>query len=642
MSEANLLAEWARLLLGSLAAAGVREVVVSPGARSTPFVCAAHAEPQLRCWDVIDERAAAFFALGQARVTGRPSLLICTSGTAGAHYLPAVIEAGAAHLPLLVLTADRPFELQDCGAAQTIDQVKLLGGHARHFFELGMPDGSDLCLRALRRLAAQAVLTTSWPTPGAVHINARARKPLEPQSVHTADEVALRAHVDGLLQAPLVRAYAPRAVPAPAGVAAAAQLCRSARRGLIVCGPAPLQQGELRGELAALAQATGFPLLCEASSQLRFGLPAAAPRCDAFDALLRCPGGLLAEDVELVVQVGMPPISSGIEQLLLQRPNLARIVLSEHTFGDPASTAQALLFGEVALTVSALLAALAAEPSVAATESPPGAWAARVQQLDELAWRVLDEQLAAVSAAPQRPDNFAEAAAARSPVAKLSEAAAARPPVAKLSEAAAVRATVAALPPDSVLMLGNSLPIREVDALCPAGRAPIAVLSQRGASGIDGLIAGAAGSATVLDRPLVLLLGDISALHDLSALPLLLRARGPVVVVVLQNHGGRIFEQLPLARTPSAATDPALLAHFTTPHGLHLLPAAQLYGLAYAAVTDEPALRQALHQALAPAPAGPRAMLIEAMVPASSAADHQRSYFAALTAALTAYRERAS
>lgn len=613
MSEANLLAEWARLLLGSLAAAGVREVVVSPGARSMPFVCAAHAEPQLRCWDVIDERAAAFFALGQARVTGRPSLLICTSGTAGAHYLPAVIEAGAAHLPLLILTADRPFELQDCGAPQTIDQIKLLGGHARHFFELGMPDPSDLSLRALRRLAAQAVLTTTWPTPGAVHLNARARKPLEPQSVHTTDEVALRAHVDALLQAPLVRAYAPRAVPAAAGVAAAAQLCRSVQRGLIVCGPAPLKQTELRGELAALAQATGFPLLCEASSQLRFGLPAAAPRCDAFDALLRCPGGLLAEDVELVVQVGAPPIASGVEQLLLTRPDLARIVLSEHTFGDPASTAQAVLFGEVALTVGALLAALGAEPSVAAVEPQHGAagsWAARVRQLDELAWRVLDEQLAA---APAGPDD--------------------------LSEAAAVRATVAELPPDSVLMLGNSLPIREVDALCPARRAPLAVLAQRGASGIDGLIAGAAGSATVLDRPLALLMGDVSALHDLSALPLLLRAGGPVIVVVLQNHGGRIFEQLPLARTPSATTDPALLAHFTTPHSLHLLPAAQLYGLAYAAVHDEPALRRALHRALAPAPAGPRAMLIEAMVPASSAAEHQRGYFAALADALATYRE---
>ncbi len=609
MSEANLLAEWARLLLSSLAAAGVREVVISPGARSTPFVCAAHAEPQLRCWDVIDERAAAFFALGQARVTGRPSLLVCTSGTAGAHYLPAVIEAGAAHLPLLILTADRPFELQDCGAPQTIDQVKLLGGHVRRFFELGMPDASDLSLRALRRLAAQAVLTTTWPTPGAVHLNARARKPLEPQSVHTTDEVALRAHVDSLLQAPLVRAYAPHAVAAPAGVAAAAQLCRSVERGLIVCGPAPLKQEELRRELAALAQATGFPLLCEASSQLRFGLPATAPRCDAFDALLRCPGGLLDEDVQLVVQVGTPPIASGLEQLLLTRPDLPRIVLSEHTFSDPASTAQVLLFGEVALTVTALLAALGTEPPGAADRPPADAWAARVQQLDELAWRVLAEQLAAA------------------------------PP--ELSEAAAVRATVAELPPEAALMLGNSLPIREVDALCPGRRSALSVLSQRGASGIDGLIAGAAGAATVLGRPQVLLLGDVSALHDLSSLPLLLRASSPVVVVVLQNHGGRIFEQLPLARTPSALADPALLAHFTTPHNVQLALAAQLYGLTYAAVHDEPALRRALHRGLVPAPTAPRAMLVEAFVPASSAADHQRAYFAALTDALAAYREGA-
>jgi 2-succinyl-5-enolpyruvyl-6-hydroxy-3-cyclohexene-1-carboxylate synthase len=605
MNQANLLEEWARLLCGSLAAAGVRDVVVSPGARSTPLVCAVHSQPELRCWDVIDERAAAFFALGQARVTGRPSLLLCTSGTAGAHYLPAVIEAGAAQLPLLVLTADRPFELQDCGAAQTIDQVKLFGGHVRRYIELGLPDASDLALRALRRTAAQAVLTTTWPTPGAVHLNARARKPLEPQTVHTEEEVALRAHCEGLLQTPIVRAYPPRAVPDPAGVAAVAEQCRSVERGLILCGPAALAQSELRAELGALALATGFPILADATSQARFGLPAAAPRCDAFDVLLRCPGGLLAEDIQLLLQVGAPSIASGVELLL--RPDLPQIVLSSHAACDPASTAQTLLLGEVALTVRALLAALPPPPAA----GPARPWAAKVRHLDELAWQVLDEQLAA---------------AART----------------GFGEAAAVRATVSELSPGSVLMVGNSLPIREVDALCPGQLAELDVLSQRGASGIDGLLAGAAGAATVLSRPLTLLVGDISALHDLSALPLLLRARVPVVVVVLQNHGGRIFEQLPLACSPAAHADPTLLTHFTTPHALHLEPAARMYGLAYAAVRDEAALRMALQKALAPAPAGtgPRVTLIEAIVPASSAADHQHAYSAALTAALMAHRER--
>jgi 2-succinyl-5-enolpyruvyl-6-hydroxy-3-cyclohexene-1-carboxylate synthase len=145
----DLQSSWASLLMGSFADAGVTNLVISPGSRSTPFVLAALREPRLQCTDAIDERTAAFFALGLAKATGRPSLLLCTSGSAGAHYLPAVIEAAYSHTPLLILTADRPFELQSCGAAQTIDQTRLFGTHARAFVELGLPDGSELALRAL-------------------------------------------------------------------------------------------------------------------------------------------------------------------------------------------------------------------------------------------------------------------------------------------------------------------------------------------------------------------------------------------------------------------------------------------------------------------------------------------------------------
>ena len=173
--------------MGSLADAGIRHVVISPGARSTPFVLAAAAEPRWTLHDVVDERSAAFFALGQARATGHPSLLLCTSGTAGANYFPAVVEAGASNLPLLVLTADRPMELVDCGANQTIDQLKLFGGYARKFFDLGLADGHPSALRGLRRLAAQAVFASGWPEPGAVHLNARARKPLEPPREDSSD-----------------------------------------------------------------------------------------------------------------------------------------------------------------------------------------------------------------------------------------------------------------------------------------------------------------------------------------------------------------------------------------------------------------------------------------------------------------------
>ena len=171
---------WARLLLDGFAVAGVRDVVISPGSRSSPFVLAAHEHADLRCHDVLDERSAGFFALGQAKACGEPSLLICTSGTAGAHYLPAVMEAAQSYTPLAVLTADRPFELQECGANQTADQLKLFGAHVRRFFHLGSPDSTERALRALRRVAAQAVWSTKRPVPGPVHVNAPARKPLEP------------------------------------------------------------------------------------------------------------------------------------------------------------------------------------------------------------------------------------------------------------------------------------------------------------------------------------------------------------------------------------------------------------------------------------------------------------------------------
>ena len=154
---------WARLLLDGFVQAGVREVIISPGSRSTPFVLAAHQHPELRCRDILDERSAGFFALGQSKASDEPSLLICTSGTAGAHYLPAVMEASLSHTPLLVLTADRPFELQACGANQTVDQLKLYGEHVRRFFHLGRPDSSERALRALRRTAAQAVATARAP-----------------------------------------------------------------------------------------------------------------------------------------------------------------------------------------------------------------------------------------------------------------------------------------------------------------------------------------------------------------------------------------------------------------------------------------------------------------------------------------------
>ena len=183
----NLHIVWGELLLDALAEAGVRQVVVSPGSRSTPLVLAAARHPRLTTTVVIDERCAAFVALGQGRASGRPSVVICTSGTAGAHHLPAVVEASEAAIPMLLLTADRPPELQGRGALQTIRQAGLYGHFVRATWELGLPDPHPQALAGVRATAALAVHATLDPRPGPVHLNAPFRTPLEPQPRDASD-----------------------------------------------------------------------------------------------------------------------------------------------------------------------------------------------------------------------------------------------------------------------------------------------------------------------------------------------------------------------------------------------------------------------------------------------------------------------
>lgn len=598
MTPRNLLGEWAGVLIESLADAGIRDVVISPGSRSTPFVLAAAACPRLRCHDAIDERAAAFFALGQARVTGRPSLLLCTSGTAGAHYLPALLEASYAHVPVLALTADRPHELQGCAAPQTLDdQARLLGGSVRRAFDLGPPEPAEEALLALRRIAAQAVLATRHPLPGPVHINARARKPLEPQAPQTDEELALAGRARAVLGRPIPRAHPPRLVPSPEAVAELVDACACAggggRRGLIACGPAPLRSAEDRQALLALAAATGFPLLAEAASQLRFTRRPPEVLCgDAFDLFLRDPALRARLAPDLILQIGAPPTSSSFDALLRaeapgdrHRHRPRRFVLAAHGWNDPQSRAEALVLAPPGETARCLLDVLGSARPGGGVD--PG-FQQLLRQAEAGAWRAVAALL------DEEPDG----------------------------ELALVRAAVAALPPGALLVLGNSLPIREVDAACPGALCEVEVLSQRGVSGIDGLVSGAAGAASVAGRPTALLCGDVSFLHDLSGMHLLRAAaanEAPLSIVVINNGGGRIFETLPVA----AAADPAALRRFTTPHEADLSGAARTFGLPFARVHDAAALRAELGRALA-GDARQGATLIEAVVDPGSAGRGQR------------------
>ncbi|MCZ7685048.1 MAG: thiamine pyrophosphate-binding protein [Sandaracinaceae bacterium] len=250
-----------------------------------------------------------------ARASGRAPLLLCTSGTAPAHYLPAVIEASESALPLLVLSADRPARLVDCGAPQTIDQARLFGAHARFFAELGEPDASPAALRALRRTAARAVAEAHGPRPGPVHLNARADKPLEPRGAETDEERALEALAREIEREPVPRVSLGRLAADEEALEALARAIDAAARPAMVAGPLGLEALSSRDAVFALARTSGAALFAEAASQLRFaGARRAGVTCaDAFDRWLDGAGSEALPD--LVLELGATPTSSAYAQL---------------------------------------------------------------------------------------------------------------------------------------------------------------------------------------------------------------------------------------------------------------------------------------------------------------------------------------
>jgi 2-succinyl-5-enolpyruvyl-6-hydroxy-3-cyclohexene-1-carboxylate synthase len=559
LDEAHLNGQWARLIFGTLRAAGVNDLFISPGSRSTPFAWQALLTPGLRCHAVVDERCAAFAALGVARSTGRPAALLCTSGSAAAHYLPAIVEAGLAFLPLLAITVDRPFEVQHSGTAQSIDQVKLYGDQVRRFFELGLPDGTHGGLVGVRRAVTQAVAISRAPLPGAVHLNARVRKPLEPIIAANENQAALTARVDALLATAVTRHVPRSATPCALAVRDLARALVTARAGAVILGPLAPQRGVLAELLGRLASDIGFPILAEAASQMRFALGRHPNACAEFSWLLASQSFRRAHAPDVLVYFGSPPTCTEFERWALES-DAARYVVCDYGSPDPAGTARMILEGDTALSLEALQ-----------------------REVTSLA-------------SPQRPQQRAFAAAfsaaAKSCRAIVAEELAREP---GLAEGAAVACIGQRLPDGAQWVLGNSLPIRDVDAYVTLA-AGVRVLSQRGANGIDGLVSGAAGSALAVEAPTLLLLGDVSLLHDLGGLAIAREVRVPFVIAVLDNDGGRIFDQLPVRDLHQS--EPAVERFWRTSPRCDLAHAAQLFGIRYAAATTLEGLSAATADAL--------------------------------------------
>ncbi len=580
---------WARLLVSSLVEAGVRHAVISPGARSTPLVLAATSTPGLRCHRAIDERSAAFFALGQARATLVPSLLICTSGTAAANYYPAVIEARESDVPLLVVSADRPSELQYRGAPQTIDQLRLFGPYAK-FFAVGEPDSSADAQLALRSLAHQAVASASAPGSIPVHINFAARKPLE---------AGFEDPLPALPPAPPARFARPVLSPAPELVRHLVARLSTARMPLVMATARPAASAHGSDELTELVQElvqrSGALLCAEGVSQFRFARSPAlqAASLDAFEWLLDEPALDTTVAPDFILQLGASPMSSGLQRLLA-RSQGSTLAVTGRRPPDAFHKSALAVEADEAQTVAALCAEL---PQAAARPA-----SAALLDLNRAAWRHVE---AAVES--------------------------------DFTEAAVVREVVDRVPAGSWLSVGNSLVPRHLDRYCPAAPRGILIASQRGVSGIEGALASALGLASAQPHPVTLLVGDIAALHDIGSLWLAASERTgapapsqPIVAVIVNNAGGRIFEHLPVS-------DPAETARefWTTPHAVDFEALARGYGVAFHRARDA----GSLHQALSAAYASAGLSWLEVVVPPGGALSTRREASARLRALLPSRAE---
>ena len=541
-------------LVDELVRCGMEHACTSPGSRNTPIVLSLARDERLECWSHIDERAAGFFALGAAKASGRPVAVTCTSGTAAANLLPAVVEARHAGVPLIVLTADRPPELRDVGAGQTIDQLKLYGDAVKWFFELGVPEAGDERLRWVRALACRAYWTALSGRPGPVHLNLPLREPLVLEEPLAAELVRSGGRPDGRpwLSQPAVAASptaAPPLVPAAAVADAAAQ--RPGRVVLVAGELGGSKDAEaaraLGGRLAAFAAQARIPLLADPLSGARSGRAAVAH----YDLILRDPGTADSLRPDAVWRIGELPTSKPLRAWLASLGDAEHVLLApDDRWSDPA----ARVTKRIVAPPEALIELLQR-----AELTGPEGWLER--------WAAADSAVAHAIAAPLRD--------------------------AGLSEPAAITALAQFLPPTVTLLVGSSMPIRDVEEFFPALNEPPRVISNRGANGIDGTVSTAFGVAAT-GAEVVLVLGDVTLAHDIGGLLAARRLGLKLTILLLNNSGGGIFNFLPVATQGDA-----FQRHIATPTGLHFAHAAALYGLDHTPVSSSDELVEALFSALA-------------------------------------------
>ncbi len=494
LNSNNVNSLWCSVLMETLVREGLRFAVISPGSRSTPLTMAAGSHPQVETIVSVDERSAAFHALGLARGSGNPVMLICTSGSAGAHYLPAMIEARETGTPLIAITADRPAELRDCSAGQTINQHQLFGNYATWYHEFAVPMLDESLFVYLRQTTRQA-----WErarADGPVHLNAPFRDPLPPLP-DGGETAEFATQID--------EEFWSR--PEPVGLNSEIKMVHqvTTSRGMIVSGPAyATDQASYARHVYDLAEATGWPILADGLSPARHFVPPGVTVVSHYDLILRNPTRARELTPRYVLGLESWPTSKALRQWLGQSQ-------AEMLMVSPRSSAGDAVHGRTR-EITAPISALTFSGAAAKDTSYAKAWqAAQTTAANLLETWFNDENQAAF-------------------------------------EGHVSRAVAGSTGPGHAVVLASSMPVRDWEYFCPAANRGCHVYSSRGANGIDGTFSTALGTARSTNHPTVLITGDLAFLHDSNGLMLAHESAADLTVIVVNNSGGGIFEHLPVAR----------------------------------------------------------------------------------------------
>lgn len=525
--------------IDELTANGLRDVVISPGSRSTPLavLCAEH--EKVKDWIVVDERSAAYFALGIAQASQRPVALVCTSGTAAANYFPAVVEAYYARVPLIVLTADRPHELRDIGSPQTINQVGMYHDFVKLFYEMAPPKATDTMLAYVRNRAFRTIKAAVGDNPGPVHVNFPFQEPLMPDvSLPDLWKGAKGNHVPQL--------FSGKKRLSEEELTKLSKFLMDSPKGLLVCG----QQvdRELGAAITALSEQLSLPILADPLSQLRRGNFVNDHMITTYDTLFRSEKIRTNYKPDYIIRFGAMPISKHYLFFLQAHPDVPQFVVeNSEAVREPTNHESHYLIADATELCEDLL--LATDDRIKREKT----WLHNWQNLSKMA----QEELQAASSE-------------------------------KLTEGTAVRQVIEQLTKKSHLFVANSMPIRDVDTFLFASKKQINIYANRGVSGIDGTMSSALGVAAS-GQHVTLIIGDLSFYHDLNSLLIAKRYQLPITIILINNNGGGIFSFLPQAK------EEKYFEHlFGTPLDIDFKHAVDLYEGSYKLVKNEAELAAVL------------------------------------------------